>query len=439
MRSVLAVLLAALLALAAAGAPAALPQRTNSHSPTADRATATGPPTLLSSTPESNGSAPALAPVVSVANTTNYLALPPDDVRTQRFGTATIDVSGALAADTGRLDAAFSRHRLRAAFTSADTEAERNRVLRRAKQRVASAVDNITARERTALAAYNEGELSTRQYLRTLAVLDARAEAIEGVVRELRRLSRRVDNPPVTEAGLASFKARLLTVQGPVRDHVGQLLSGERTRPERVYVETSSDGVVLAMVENTDAGVRYVREAYVARNRRPGATDTFGGNLVEVQKRLRDIYPWAFALANIDGYSAMDTDLRHVGVYRFTVNHDHGQLTTFFDGGTNTTFKEFQRKRLRPIPTEPAGTAVSDGLRLQANRTHTGGPLEVHVVDAVSGDPVNARITVDGTFVGRTGSDGRLWTIAPPVRFPVNATTADGTVSVDTFSRRAAG
>lgn len=439
MRSVLAVLLAALLALAAAGAPAAHPQRTTSHSPSADQATAAGLPTLPSSTPESNGSAPALAPVVSVANTTNYLAVPPDDVKTQRFGTASIDVSGALAADTGRLEAEFSRHQLRAAFTSAETAAERNRVLRRANHRVASAVDNITARERTALTAYNDGKLSTRQYLRTLAVLDARAEAVEGVVRELRRLSRRVENSPVTEARLAGFKARLATVRGPVRDHVGQLLSGERRGPERVYVETSSDGVVLAIVQNTDAGARYVREAYVARNRRPGATDTFGGDLVEVEKRLRDIYPWAFALENNHGYAWRDTDLRHVGVYRFTVNHDHGQLTTFFDGGTNTTFKEYQRKRLRPIPTEPAGTAVSDGLRLQVNRTHTGGPLEVRVVDPVSGDPVNARISVDGTVVGRTGSDGRLWTIAPPVRFPVNATTADGSVSVDTFSRRAAG
>lgn len=436
MRGFPVVVLVALLAMAAVAVPAAPTHRTASTSSPSEPVAPLEQPGASAIPPDDGQNTSALAPVVSVPNTTNFLGLPPDDVQTEGFGTVTVDVSAALASETGRLEAAFSRHQLRAAYANANTEVGRSIVLRVARNRVATSVDDLESRERAALEAYNAGELSAREYLRELAVVNARADKFQGVVQELGRLAGQVEEPPVTETELARFESRLISVQGPVRDEVGQVLAGEGNQTQRVYLETSSDGIVLATVVGTDTGTKYIREASVARNRWPDAPNSFDDD-VEVANRLDNLYPWAFAIENYQRY-AIWGDLRLVGVYRITVTHDQGHLTTFFDGGSNTTYMEYQRKTISAIPTRPPVTNISDGLRMQVNRTRTGGPLEVRVVDNATGGPVDSRITIDGEVIGRTGGDGRLWTIGPPARFTVNATTADGTVSVDTFSHRPA-
>lgn len=437
MRGFPVVVLVALLAMAAVAAPAAPTHRTASTSSPSEPVALPGQPGTSAFPPDDGQNTSALAPIVSVPNTTNYLGLSPDDVQTEGFGTVTVDVSAALASETGRLDAAFSRHQLRAAYANANTDVGRITVLRAARNRVASSVDDLESRERAALEAYNAGDVSAREYLRELAVIDARSEELQPVVQELERLAGRVEDPPVTDTEIARLKSRLISVQGPVRDEVGQVLAGEGNQTQRVYVETSSDGIVLATVIESDTGPKYIREAYAPSNRRPGAPDSFDGNYFVVVNRLHNLYPWTFTLENFHGWSVNENlDLRPVGVYRFTISHDHGHLTTFFDGGSNTTFMEYQRKTISAIPTRPPVTNISDGLRMQVNRTRTGGPLEVRVVDNATGAPVDGRITIDGEVIGRTGGDGRLWTIGPPARFTVNATTADGNVSVDTFSRR---
>lgn len=441
MRRSLAVALAALLATVSVAVAVPLGSQSGSVSPFTipDVGATAGQSHSPASAASSRPAATAATPVVPDTNTTHYLALPPDDIQTEGFGTVTISVSSALAADASRLNASFSRRQLGAAYANAETAAERRLVLRLAATRVATRIDRIERREREALEAYNAGALSTREYLRELAVVDARSEALQQVVRDLERLAGQVKDPPITQSQVSQLEARLLPLQGPIRGHVRQVVSGDRDQPLRVYVETSPDGLVLARIVETDAGVQYVREAYVAGNRRPTAPDTFDGNIFAAQERIQRLYSWAFAIENHDGFSTRNTHLGQVAVYQFTVDHDHGQLTVFLDGGTNTTFLEYQRKTVSQIPTRAPVTAASNGLRLQVNRTRTGGPLEIRVVDNGTGEPVDARITIDEEVIGRTGADGRLWTIGPPVRFTVTATAAGRRVSVDTFSRRGAG
>lgn len=374
-----------------------------------------------------------LAPVVSDANTTEYLALPSDDIQTERFGTTRIDVSGALAADAGRLDAAFAGRWFDRAYAAADSDVERRLVLRLAADRVEERVDRLHDRERDALEAFNARELSTGEYLRELAVVHARAESLQPVVDQLRNRIAGVEDSPVTEQQLDSFQAQLLTLQGPVRDRVGQALVGDLDAPPRVYVETSSTGVVLAVIDDG----RYVREAYFASARQPGAADQFREGdqpIEEVQSRFQELYPWA--ANNSPSRSFGNARLDGAAVYPVTISHPHGTLTTYFDGGTTDVFLEHQRKDLSGVPTDASVANAADGLRLQVNRTHVGGPLEVRVLDVSTGEPVDARITVDDVPLGRTGADGRLWTIAPPFQFTVDATADGRQVSVRTFSRR---
>lgn len=373
------------------------------------------------------------APVVSDANTTEYLALPSDDVQMERFETTRIDVSGALAADAGRLDAAFTRRWFDRAYAAADTDAERRLVLGLAADRVEERIDALQTREREALEAFNARDLSTSEYLRKLAVIHAGAGALQPVVGQLRDSIEDVEDSPVTEQQLDSFEAQLLALRGPVRDRVGQALSGDLDEPPRVYVETSSTGVVLAVVDDG----RYIREAYLASARVPGASDQFeeGGRPIdEVQSRFQELYSWA--ATNSLSQSFGNAQLDDAAVYPVTVSHPHGTLTTYLDGGTTDAFLERQRKDLSGVPTDASVASASSGLRLQVNRTHVGGPLEVRVLDSSTGEPVDARITVNDVPLGRTGADGRLWTIAPPARFSVEATADGRRVSVRTFSRR---
>lgn len=374
------------------------------------------------------------SPVVPEANTTEYLSLPSDDIQTEGFGTTATDVSGALAVDADRLEAAFTRRWFSESYAAADSDAERRLVLRLAADRVVDRVDRLHDRERDALEAFNAREISAREYLRELAVVDARAEALQGVVRDLQSTVERVEDPPITGRRLNRLQARLASFQGPVRDRVGRTLAGEHDAPLRVYVETSSDGVVLAAIVETDGTLQYVREAFLPPRRDADGPDQFEGDTLEALERFSELYPWTWEHA---GSTSIGTpDLISAGVYRVTAVHTQGRLTAYLDGRTNTTFLEYQRNNLSRIPTNAPVTNAANGLRLQVNRTRVGGPLEVRVLDVSTGEPVDARITVDDVPLGRTGADGRIWTIAPPARFTVSATDAGNRVSVDTFSRR---
>lgn len=378
----------------------------------------------------------ASTPVVPQANTTGYLALPSSDIRTEGLGTVGVEVSSALAADADRLNEAFAWRQLRAAYAAAETDAERRLTLSLAAERVATRVTRLRRQEDTALEKLNAGQYSRAEYLRELAVIDARADGLLKVIQHLERRATRMDDPPVTRGRLAGLEAQLLPLRGPVRDRVGQVLAGKHGDSLRVYVETSSTGAALAMITETDGEVQYVREVYRRSARNPNAENRFDGNLEGVLGRFSELYPWA---RNHTAGSIGIGHLEHSSVYSVTFPHAHGQLTAYLDGGTNDVFMEYQHKRLARIPTETPVTNASDGLRLQVNRTRVGGPLEVRVVDADTGEPVDARITVKDHLVGRTGADGRLWTIGPPVRFAVIATTDGRRVSVHTFSRRNAG
>lgn len=384
---------------------------------------------LAACSPVSGGYAsgvPATTPVVSEADTAGYLALPPDDIRTKRVGTATMDVSSALAADAGRLRATFTRRWLNEAYADAETDDERRLVLARTAERVATRIDGLHTRERRALEEFNTGERSTREYLRELAVVDARADALRNVVRQLETRADRMENSPVTNARFASFEAQLLPLRGPVRDRIGRTLTGERNESLRVYVATSSDGFVLATVVETDEGMQYVREAYLPGARNPNAENQFDGSLEEVLGRFSELYPWA---ANHTAGSISVGRLEASAVYPVTIPHSHGRIEAYLDGGTNELFLEYQRERLSQVPTDPPTTETRAGLRLQVNRTRVGGPVEFRVMHNITGDPVDARVLVDGDPVGRTGADGRLWTVAPPARFTVDAVSTGYRVS----------
>lgn len=401
--------------------------------------TATAHPSTVDADPVGPPSAVAL-PITGGENTTAYLDIDPSDVESSRFATATIDVGGAAALDRAELEGRHAYFDIVESFTAAETTADRQAALELAFDRLETHVASLERRERTALAAFNRGDMSPRTYLRELAVIDASADALSDPLAQTYEYTDSMRNPPVPPERIAELKSRLVGLRGPVRDRTAAAMRGESDRL-RVFVETSDTGVVLATVSGSEFNRQYVREAYLPTARDPDGTDQFrterGYNLEAARDRASELYPWTFANAGptSTGLRTGEPYLYRAGVYSISVDHPHGtagqgDLVTYLDGATGQVFREIQFKDVSDVPIASPRSNLSEGLRVEVNRTHVGGPLSVRVTENATGTPVAARVSLDGEPVGTTGADGLLWTVAPRESFTVTASAGDRNVTV---------
>lgn len=377
----------------------------------------------------------AARPIVSDGNgTTNRLALPADGVQTDLVGNVSLNVAGAVGADVDATAGRIAALRLDEAFRTAETDDARRAVLRRAASRLRERIDRLRERERSALAAYNAGDISTETYLTRLARVHAAAERLDSAVSRLSRHASAVSDSPVTDRDIAELRARLLPLHGPVREQVVGAVRGERGRL-RTYVSTSDSGVVIATVTGTEHN-RYVRSAYLPSARQPGQPDEFqradDHPFTVARDRAAALYPWAFD--NRLALSIGDPVLYRAAVYPVVIDHPQGvsrsgDLVAYLDGGTTDVFLEHQYKRVTALPTTTLGVNETDALRVVVDRTHAGGPLVVRATTP-NGTAVDATVAVDGVRVGTTGSDGRLRTIVPGGTVTVAVTAAGETVTV---------
>jgi hypothetical protein len=380
--------------------------------------------------------------VLPEANTTAYLALEGDRQRS-RIGMVTLDAAASVAADGARTRGAYRTAHLRQSFGAVEGNRSAQRaVVRRSAARLDSRITTLERWEASALARYNAGEISTRSYLRELAAIDAGAESARDTARLLSRYSAAVGNP-VAQERIASFKLRLLPLEGPVRDQARSAMTGEEPTT-RIYVETTDEGVVLAAIERGPFVQRYIREATVPSARAPNGTDQFaatGDGLGAARDRVRELYPWVADNQNglNIGTFGGEPYLYRAGVYSVAIDHPHGtsrtgDLITFLDGSTREPFHEIQYKDLSTVPTEGAGGNTSDNVTLSVERTRSGGPMRVTVRNATSGAPLTATVLVDGEPAGVTGLDGSRWVIAPRSTARITATTGNATVSAVVFT-----
>jgi hypothetical protein len=417
------VLLAIMLVVApAAATPVALPS--DSPGGMSDGTTA----------PES----PQLSPVGNESGTSSYLALPSDDVQTARFGSIRLDAAGSVGVDNAALHGRYATIQLRESFTTQESRAAKREVVNRTADRLDARIADLTGRQQEAIEAYNSGELSTRGFLRELAIVDAHARSLRSTIDQLDTYTRSVGEP-VPQTRIAQLKTRLIPLIGPVRNEVGDAMRGNGTdSPTRVYVETSSSGVVLAMLQQQEVGTAYVREAYDGE----AFDDRFADNpisLDEFIQRADELYPWIAKQDRTRPNTVLTREPYYyrAGIYGIEYNHPHGttrndDLTMYYDAGTERVFREIQFKNVETIPIDGPTTQTEEGLQLQVSTTRGGGPVLVNVTDASTGDPVDATIRVNGEEVGSTMFDGRLWTVAPRDTFEVEAAVGSRNVTVVT-------
>lgn len=351
-------------------------------------------------------------------NTSARLELPENDTVRSGAESTVIDAGATLHGESDRLETRYHEHRLEERLGAADSDEERRAILREELSRIDDEVSALRTRERTAYAAYANDDISERELLIEFARIHVAARELEGSLQDLDRRATAVPGITLSEE-VATLESETTTLQGPVRERSARTLTGD-AEPIRVHVETSENGVVLAMID----GDVYVREAYRSDNRDPLGDDQFNGELEEVLDRTTELYPW------VSERSARHIGDEGAGLYYVIAHHPHGSLTVYYDGATRDVFREEQLLRPERMPTIVAANETDQGLEMSIERTYPGGPAKVTATDATSDDPVNASIRINGETVGDTGSDGELWFVAPRGVMSIGASVGPEMVSI---------
>jgi hypothetical protein len=358
--------------------------------------------------------------VVTVENSSEYLAPRPETIDRTEARTPGIDVAGAIEADAGELRSIYLRETLERRYRNADTDAERRAVIERGAERLSDRVDEIESTERTAIRQFNEGAIGSDELLRALATVHREAEATDAALEWLKTTAEELGLDEAEERAAAA-QVRLVPMEGPIRERLSNAIEGGSA--SRIHVETVGDGIVLAMVSSP--GETYLREAHDPTAKRMDVSDQYDGNPSPALARFTELYPWA-----IQSFDAIDAiGPAQVRLYRFSANHPHGELETYLDSGSTEILYEKQRIDPESVPTTAIERTDGD-LRLRLNTTRAGGPLGISAVDTTTEERVDAAIELNGEAAGTTDGS-RLWTVAPRGQTTVNATYAGETRTFD--------
>ena len=353
------------------------------------------------------------------------LSLPAGAINASAVETQRVDLGPGLA-----FDRFVSQTRLRTLTTvervrSATPGDERQRLILGELNDIEQRVVTLRTAQQTALSSYATGSISPRQLLLRLTRIDAQARALEHRRTRLQELAEETKGLGLSTQRFASLERQLDTFTGPVRERVGNVVAG-RNDTARVYVATSSDGIVLS----TLADGRYLREAYRGDLRDFDASGSISPE--EALNITAEQYPVVWELR------ANSTAVIGAGsVYNVTIPHEYGTLTTLIDTGTKRVFMESQTRSLASFSSRHTVTRSRNNLQMTVNRSYPGGPVRISLVDARTGDPVNANITIgpasggNSDFVGYTGSDGVLWALSPEDEYTVFAIKGNAVVAID--------
>lgn len=381
----------------------------------------------VSGVPVATPAAPTVDPSRSVANTSGQvrnatepnvsriLSLPPGPAPTTAIESVTIDVGIATSFGTNASAARMETIALRERVTSADTTAERRRLALGAVDDIETRTTALRLKYQTAVREYANGGTTARNLVVELARIQANADELAARLRALTALAEEPGGFELDTARVQSLLYDLETFGGPVTERVVTALRGDED-PTRVYVGATGASVAVTTLDD-DA---YVREVYRADLRRFNGT----GIRAEVARNVTArSYPEIWAARTSTSGSGEG------GTFVYEVTYPSGHLTAFVDGGTERVFSEHQRINVTTLPNWPVANNTQNGLTLSVNRTYAGGPLRITLVDADTGDPVDATVQLgrggDSITVGRTGADGTLLTLSPQGQYYVTAVQTD--------------
>lgn len=387
--------------------------------PAATSPTVATPDAATPAAPAHSGSASDVAAANGTAagngsNQTRVLAIPAPAVQRTDLETTALNL-GPAAQFSGNVSAVrMETDAVESYVQRAETDEERGQRILDSLAVVEQRTTALQNRQQAAIRAYNREELTAQEFVVELATIGATADALEARVLLLKERADETDGFDLDRARVPSLQYRLQAFGGPVSDRAVAAIQGTQ-QPTRLFVTTGPEGYVLTTID----GDTYLREGFRGAVRsRDGSATVTASDAVNV---TRQSYPSVF--------TDPQPDPQAIGsgtTYIVTVPHERGQLTAFVDSGTERVFKESQRVPLSTFVHAGTESNVKSGLRLTLNRTYPGGPLQVNVTDAETGEPVDATVTISqgsdqSTVVGETGDDGKLWTLSPRGSYTVVA------------------
>jgi hypothetical protein len=353
-------------------------------------------------------------------NTTARVELASFRVRRTEFETVRIGTASTLqiGADSARHE--HRRIAVRQAFEDADDASGQRNVIDSALIDLRDGGQELRARERAAIRAYGEGNITAATLVRRLARIDAEARELLETLEMVSRLTNRIPTDDF-EGPIREVRSKLEPLRGPVRYRVRRALSGEAT-PVRVHVVASREGVVL----ETLTGGQYLREATDWSKRNVSAQPELDyGDYSDIGARVEELYPWVTSRRSNPEFDQMG-----VSAWRFRATHPQGELITYVDTSTTDVYREVQRLNVDEMPSTMTVVRTGAGLRVTLHRTYPGGPLRLLVEDGSTDTVVNANVTVDGYPLGRIGADGVVMTIEPETPYTVNVTASGSAISI---------
>ncbi|WP_241432286.1 DUF7094 domain-containing protein [Halogeometricum borinquense] len=350
------------------------------------------------------------------------LGIPSAQVDRSSLVTRTVELGPALTLDDNETKMQIKTLAAIDRIKSTESPDRRQQLILQELTTIEQAAISLRARQETTLQAYGEGKIDSRTLLIRLAIIDMHARAFEDRSDRIQEISKSVSDFSV-DSRTASVERELDTFTGPVRQHVGDVLTG-KAESTRFFVQTGPESIVLSTIRRDI----YVREVYRGDIRRRGSGITSD---IEALNATVAAYPNISALQyRQNGTNIVGTDDNS---FLVRIRHDRGRLFAFVDSGSQRVFKAFQYRPLDTMEPESTQSAVKDGLKLTAHQTYSGAPVRFTLNDTETGEPVNALITVGlrgerSTAVGKTGSDGSLWTMAPGQAYQVTAIKGNSVV-----------
>lgn len=362
--------------------------------------------------------------IVTVEDSSNYLAVPDDDVRRADATTAGLDVGGAVAGDVFALSSAFARDQFAAEYREAETDAERSALVTRYADTLRRRLVALQDRDRAITRAYANGSMPAGTFLRERGQIYAEARYLQATTRSIQRTANQdigYSLPTRLKYRLENVKYEFEVLRGPVTTSANRAANGTASSRE-VYVEASDDGYTMATINDGE----YVRETYLGTQRQPNGTDQFAESDVlrttAAVNRVTELYPWVSEVT----LSPSDQTLGSTGIYRHVSPFPGGELKVYLDGGTTNAFRESLHQSVSSMPIRETDVATNGSLQVTLNRTYETGPMQVSLARNGTGVATAGQIEIGNETVARTGSDGSVWIVEPRRPYTANVTAADG-------------
>ena len=284
---------------------------------------------------------------------------------------------------------------------------------------VAATAERLRQREAAAVEAFAAGDREPKALLKELVLIGQTADRLRDRVDVIdARLDATDENGQRELADrLTAIDYELRMLDGPVRSYAAAVFSGERPAG-RVSIQAGPENFELTAID----GGEYIREAYRFDNRATGGQIT----AATAEDIVSEQYPWFWERRSGGTWSIGGPG----SLSLVSIDIDDGSLRTFIDGTTEQRFVEHQQIALDEIVPVTRTTKRQDGLAVTVDRTYVGGPLDVRVVDADTGQPVAADVSIgqngqESVFVGSTSDGGSVWTLTPQGTFTLTILAED--------------